>query len=183
MKEISDTEEVRKLLQQFQNGYKERNIEKLDAFVSLFSQNEDIELIGIGAFERGGIEWFEGADKIREIIQSDWEYWGDVRIDVEGAKIHVKGEAAWMTTSGTLEQTETFDQALPQYLDQMKTIIEDENKGADEKLLEASHFGVRRLRERLKGKGYKWPFVISAIFVREEKQWRFHTIHWSMPVD
>ena len=183
MKAISDTEEVRKVLQQFQNGYMERNIEKLDAFISLFARSQDIELIGIGAFERGGIEWFEGVDKIREIIQSDWEYWGDVRIDVQAAKIHVKGDAAWMTTTGTLEQTETFDQALPLYLDQMKAIIEDEKKDADEKLLEASHFGVRRLRERLKGKGYKWPFVLSAIFVREEKQWRFHTIHWSMPVD
>jgi hypothetical protein len=76
MKETSDTEEVRKLLQQFQNGYKERNIEELDAFGFLYAQSEDIELIGIGAFERGGIEWFEGLDKIREIIRSDWEYWG-----------------------------------------------------------------------------------------------------------
>ena len=182
-KERSDTEEVRNVLQQFQNGYKERNIEKLDEFVSLFVQHEDSELIGIGAFERGGIEWFEGVDKIREIIQSDWEYWGDVVIDVEGAKISVKGDVAWMTTTGTLEQTDTFDKALPQYLDQMKMIIEDKDKDADEKLLEASHFGVRRLRERLKGKGYRWPFVISAILVREEKQWRFHMIHWSMPVD
>ena len=183
MKERSDTEEVRNVLQQFQNGYKERNIEKLDEFVSLFVQHEDSELIGIGAFERGGIEWFEGVDKIREIIQSDWEYWGDVVIDVEGAKISVKGDVAWMTTTGTLEQTDTFDKALPQYLDQMKMIIEDKDKDADEKLLEASHFGVRRLRERLKGKGYRWPFVISAILVREGKQWRFHMIHWSMPVD
>jgi hypothetical protein len=183
MKEIYDTEEVRKVLQQFQDGYKERNIEKLDAFISLFARSEDTELIGIGAFERGGIEWFEGADKIREIIQSDWEYWGDVLIDVQGAKISVNGDVAWMTATGTLEQTETFDEALPQYLDQMKMIIEDENSDADEKLLEASHFGMRRLRERIKGKGYKWPFVISAIFVKEEKQWRFHTIHWSMPVD
>ena len=56
MKEKTDTKEVRKLLQQFQNGYKERNIEKLDEFVSLFARSEDIELIGIGAFERGGID-------------------------------------------------------------------------------------------------------------------------------
>jgi hypothetical protein len=102
---------------------------------------------------------------------------------VGGAKISVKGDAAWVTTTGTLEQTDTFDKAQPQYLDQMKMILEDTNLDADEKLLEASHFGVRRLREHLKGKGFRWPFVISAILVREKDHCRFHTIHWSMPVD
>ncbi|MEA3337959.1 MAG: nuclear transport factor 2 family protein [Chloroflexota bacterium] len=183
MEDTIAIKEIRSILQQFQNGYKERDIEKLDEFVSLFVQNDDIELIGIGASERGGDEWFEGVDKVREIIQSDWEYWGKVEIEVPGAKISTKGDVAWLTTVGTLEQTDTFDKALPQYLDQMKRIIEEENKDADEKLLEASHFGVRRLRERLKGVGYKWPFVISAVLTKEETQWRFHTIHWSMPVD
>jgi hypothetical protein len=65
----------------------------------------------------------------------------------------------------------------------MKQIIEEDKKDVDDKLVEATHFGMRRLREHLKGLGYKWPFVISAVLQREEDQWRFHTIHWSMPVD
>lgn len=65
----------------------------------------------------------------------------------------------------------------------MKQIIDDDGKDVDEKLVEATHFGIRRLRERLKGLGYKWPFVISAVLLQEDDQWRFHTIHWSMPVN
>ena len=122
-------------------------------------------------------------DKVKEIIQSDWEYWGDVQIDVTGAKINVNGDIAWLTTTGTLEQTVTFDKAMPIYLDQMKEILGAENRDSDEKLIEATHFGLRRLRERLKGVGHKWPFVISAILQKEGGKWRFHTIHWSMPVD
>jgi len=179
----SSIKEVRNVLQQFQDGYKERNFDKLDEFVSLFARTEDIELIGIGASERSGYEWFEGREKIREIIESDWKFWGNVEIDVRGAKISRKGDVAWLSTTGTLSQTDTFDKALPQYLDQMKEIIEDKTRDADEKLMEASHFGIRRLRERLKGVGYTWPFVISAVLMKEEDQWRFHTIHWSMPVD
>jgi len=140
-------------------------------------------LIGIGAFERGGVEWFEGLEKIKEIIQSDWEYWGAVEIDVEGAKISVNGDIAWLTTTGTLEQTDTFDKALPLYLNQIKEIIDNEENDPDEKLIEATHFGMRRLRERFKGVGHKWPFVISIVLQRESDQWRIHTIHWSMPVD
>jgi len=154
-------------------------------FLALFVQSDDIELIGIGASKRGGQEWFEGIEQVRDIIKSDWEFWGDVALDVVGAKISVKGEVAWLTTSGTLEQTDTFDEVLPIHLEQMTEILKAEDKNADEseRLLEASHFGVRRLRERIKGVGYQWQFVISAILQKEANQWRFHTIHWSMPVD
>jgi hypothetical protein len=176
-------EAVRSVLRQFQNGYRERDLDTLDEFMAVFAQNGAVELIGIGAFERGGVEWFEGLDKIKEIIQSDWEYWGAVEIDVDGAKISLNGDTAWLTTTGTLEQTDTFDKAMPIYLNQMKEIIESGYKDFDEKLVEATHFGMRRLRERLKGVGHKWPFVISAVLQKEEDQWRIHTIHWSMPVD
>jgi len=44
----SSIKEVRNVLQQFQDGYKERNFDLLDEFVSLFARTEDIELIGIG---------------------------------------------------------------------------------------------------------------------------------------
>jgi hypothetical protein len=183
MNENQNIKEVRTILQKFQDGYKTRNLEKLEDFLALFVSGNDIELIGIGASKRGGYEWFESIEQVSEIIKSDWEYWGDVALDVTGAKISVKGEVAWLTTAGTLEQADTFDKALPIYLEQMTAILQAEDKDADEKLLEASHYGVRRLRERLKGVGYQWPFVISAILQKEAGQWRFHTIHWSMPVD
>ena len=183
MQETQSSKEVRDVLQKFQRGYDERNLAELEQFLALFVPSSAVELIGIGAAERGGYEWFEGIDKVREIIKSDWEYWGDVKIDVAGAKITVNGDTAWLTTTGTLEQTDTFDEALPFYLQQMADMLAADDVDPDMKLLEATHFGMRRLRERLKGKGHKWPFVISAVLQKEAGQWRFHTIHWSMPVD
>jgi hypothetical protein len=155
----------------------------LDRFMDLFVPSDEAELIGIGASVRGGREWFEGPEPIREIIESDWTYWGDVTLDVEGAKITVHGDVAWLSTSGELVQTTSFDQALAFYLDQMKELLGDENVDLDERLMEATHFGMRRLRERHKGVGHSWPFVFTAVLVRWEGDWRFHTIHWSMPVD
>ena len=87
MKTQNRIDEVRKVLQKFQDAYTERNLEKLDSFMELFVSSDNAELIGIGASKRGGYEWFEGLEKIREIIQSDWEYWGNVVIDIAGAKI------------------------------------------------------------------------------------------------
>lgn len=176
---------VMQVLQSFQDGYSTRDIDKLDHFMELFSPAEDIELIGIGASARNGYEWFQGPERIREIIESDWKYWGDVRLDVAGAKISVKGEAAWLSTVGEILQTDHIlsDEVTASSVEQMKQLLENAELSPRERLVEAAHYGVRRWREREKPAGYSWPFVISAVLVKHESQWRFHTIHWSMPVD
>ena len=83
-------EDIRNVLQKFQDGYTQRDLDRLDEFVTLFIQDGEAELIGIGAFERGGVEWFEGVDKIREIIQSDWKYWGEVKLETGTATITIR---------------------------------------------------------------------------------------------
>jgi hypothetical protein len=175
--------QVRDALQRFQDGYTARDLSRLDQFMELFVRESDAELIGIGASVRGGNEWFVGPDAIREIVESDWTYWGDVSVDVAGARISLRGDVAWLSTTGTVTQTGTFDEALPFYLQQMKELLESEDLDADGRLVEATHFGMRRVRERHKGMGHAWPFVLTAVLVRVAGQWRFHTIHWSMPVD
>jgi hypothetical protein len=170
--------EIRAVLQQFQDSYAVRDIAKLDEFMTLFAPDEDIELIGIGAAQRAATEWFVGPAAVRDIVEGDWTYWGNVELDVASAQIHVRGEVAWLSTTGAVTQTQTFDKALPQYLQQMKEILENRDFDPDMQLMEATHFGMRRLRERSKGSGHSWPFTFVAVLA-----WRFHTIHWAMPVD
>jgi hypothetical protein len=178
---MSNTKDVRAVLQKFQDGYISRDLSRLDEFLDLFGK--EAELIGIGASVRGGNEWFEGRDQIREIIESDWTYWGEVTIGVEGARITIKGDVAWLSTSGTLAQTSVVDEAFPFYVNQMKEFLENEELTPAARMMEATHFGMRRLWERHKGEGHKWPFVFTAVLVREEEGWRFHQVQFAMPVD
>ena len=161
----NETEQVRTILQKFQDGYTTRDKSKLDEFMELFAPTDEIELIGVGASERGGNEWFNGRAAIREIIEGDWTYWGAVEIDVEGAKITVSGEMAWFSTTGTLTSGDEYEKAYPFYL------------------TDATHFGVNRLRDRMRGKGAKWPFVITGVLIKTDGKWGFHTIHWSFPAE
>jgi hypothetical protein len=62
-------------------------------------------------------------------------------------------------------------------------MLDDDGRDPDARLLEATHFGMRRLRERGLGEGHGWPFVFTAVLVRSHGTWQFHTMHWSMPVD
>ncbi len=177
--------EIRQVLQRFQDGYVARDIHKLDEFMQLFVPGMEAELIGIGASARNQHEWFEGAERIREIVESDWKYWGDVRLGVDEAKITVNGEVAWLSTVGTLLQTNHIhsDEVTESTLQQMKEMLDDPTLTPRARLVETAHFGVRRWREREKPEGFPWPFVFTAVLVKQENQWRFHTIHWSMPVD
>jgi len=177
--------EVRQVLQRFRDAYISRDIAKLDEFMKLFVVGNEAELIGIGASARGGLEWFQGAERIHEIIESDWKYWGDVRLEVEEAKITVKGDVAWLSTVGAVIQTDHIqtDKVTEFSLGQMKELLDNETISPKARLVEATHFGVRRWREREKPTGYPWPFVFTAVLEKQEGQWRFHTIHWSMPVD
>jgi hypothetical protein len=177
--------EIKQVLQCFQDGYTVRDVENLDEFMKLFVLGEDAELIGIGASARNENEWFQGAERIREIIESDWQYWGDVRLDVQEAKITVKDEVAWLSTVGTILQTNHIhgDEVTNFTLKQMKELLDNTNLSPRERLVEAAHFGIRRWREREKPSGHSWPFVFTAVLVKQESKWCFHTIHWSMPVD
>ncbi len=49
------------------------------------------------------------------------------------------------------------------------------------RVAEATQFGVNRMRDRIYGVGYPWPFTFTAVFVQNGEDWRFHTIHWSFP--
>ncbi len=175
--------QVRQVLGRFQDGYTIRDMDKLDEFMELFSPDGEVELIGIGASVRGGYEWFEGLDPIREIIESDWTYWGDVAIDVEGAKITVLGDVAWLSTSGNLVQTPVQDKAMTFYVQQMQEMIENEKLDLETRMMEATHFGLRRLREKHLGTGYCWPFVFTAVLARAEDGWHFRQVQFAMPVD
>ncbi|MFN2153412.1 MAG: hypothetical protein ACK2T5_17555, partial [Anaerolineales bacterium] len=65
MSQQTKIQQVRDVLQKFQDGYTTRDKSKLDDFMGLFAPTDEIELIGVGAFERGGREWFNGRAAIR----------------------------------------------------------------------------------------------------------------------
>lgn len=180
---MTDESEVLQTLQKFQDGYRSRDTAKLDEIMQLFEEDERIELIGIGASKRGGAEWFEGTNQVREIIEGDWKYWGDVSFDVAGAKVTIHGDVAWLSTTGTVTQTQDFDTAIQYHLEDMKAFFDREDLSVEEKIMEATHYGMRRLRERSKGVGFEWPFTLTAVLIKKGGEWHFHSLHWAMPVD
>lgn len=174
-----ETKEVRDLLAKFQEGYTRRDQSYLDEFMELFVAGPDLEVIGTNAVEPGEGEWCRGPEAVRELVSGDWEYWGDVTFDVEGARIHVVGEVAWLSTKGTLNDTITKDERYNGYLDYVKAVLEEDEKSQQAKMLEIVGSGNDIVIALPLSEKFVWPFRFTAIAVKQEGGWRFHQMQFS----
>jgi len=174
--------EVEQVLDLLIEGYTKKDITNIDNFMKLFSDDKQAEMIGIGATVPGEYEWFRGKDEIKEIIISDWTHWGNVIFDKNSLVIHKNSETAWFRVCVQLEQTESSEETWEFFKSQMLELLTTNDGKAADKMFNATHFGMRRIYERNLGKGHMWPMIITGV-LQKEKDWRFHTLHWSMPVE
>ncbi|NCC78359.1 MAG: hypothetical protein EOM07_02000 [Clostridia bacterium] len=97
--------EIRELLDFFQEGYIQRDTSKVDSFMEkLFDQIDNIILIGTSSGE-----WCMGCDEVKELFISDWNYWGDLRLNADEAEVLLFGETAIVYTSGTVKYSFSSD--------------------------------------------------------------------------
>ncbi len=174
--------EILEVFKTFQEGYKKRNLDNINEFMNIFSEADDSQMIGIGATEPGEYEWFTGKNEIREIIISDWKFWGNVNLNMDSLRLTAKSNTAWFSICAQIEQIKQKEEALDFFADKMKAFLENKSLSAHDRMFEAAHYGIRRVREENLGAGHMWKAVITGVLVKENT-WKFHTLHWSMPVD
>lgn len=174
-------DEVRQLLQKFQDGYSKRDTSLLESFMQLFGPDAELEVIGTNAVKPGEGEWCKGTSAVRDLIAGDWEHWGDVVYDVQGANIFVQGDVAWIATSGTVNDVFTAAETYDGFIDYAKELIDDEEVSAKSKLLAMTQTGNSLLSSLLLPERCIWPFRLTAVALKNNGQWRFQQIHFSFP--
>ncbi len=172
--------DVRAVLQQFQDGYTRRETLQLDEFMKIFASGWNVEMIGTGALTPGDDEWAVNLPAVRNLIESDWIYWGDVKLDIEGARVLVHGETAWITTRGTVTRNLKAETNYQNTLDTIQqTLKQREELLPEERLLEVLRSGVSALYEARQGDEYIWPLRFTAVLVQQGVSWRFAKIQFS----
>ncbi len=172
--------QVRALLQKFQDGYFARDLKNLDEFMQLFLQSDDLEIIGTGAVGVDEHEWCRGVEATRELVENDWKYWGDVVYDVQGARIFVRGDVAWLATTATVTDVIAEKERYSGYIDYVQRIAK-EDEDAKQKMIDILLLGNELLAGILKGETCTWPLRFAAVAVRDEGEWRFHQMQFSFP--
>jgi hypothetical protein len=171
---------VRRVFQQYQDYYTARDAANLDACMALFTRGHDVEVVGTGAVTPGTEEWCDSHELVRDLTAGDWEGWGDVRFDVDGAVIHSLGDVAWLTTTGTVTTIYPVDENLAQAVTRAKDVLggpEDDETRLKNMLM----WATLALAEAHRGEKYVWPIRFSAVLAREAGEWRFRHAHFSFP--
>jgi hypothetical protein len=178
-----DIEQVRSTLQRFQDGYTQRDVSRVDEFMTLFA--DDAEVIGTNGVRPGEGEWYLDKAGARGLVNGDWEGWGDVQLDVAGAHIEARGEVAWLTAAGTVTQTIKAAENYQNYLQRIRAVIDEPGPSAEEKLLDILRGGTNTLYELRRGERFVWPLRFTAVLARQgdapDGAWLFQRVQFSFP--
>jgi hypothetical protein len=174
-------EDVRSVLDKFQEGYTRRNLEELDSFMELFAPEADIEMIGTGGIDPGDEEWCLNRKSIRQLVEDDWNYWGTVKLNIDDAQVRIEGTAAWLSCPGTVTRKVNSLQSYQNFLDSISNMTGDKDTSAQEKVFRLAENASNVLYQTQLGPVYIWPFRFTAVLVRRAMQWRFHQVQFSFP--
>ncbi|NCF64608.1 MAG: GNAT family N-acetyltransferase [Chloroflexi bacterium] len=172
-------DEVLVLVRKFQEGYMQRDPANLEAIMELFGPEKELEVIGTSAVTPGEGEWCKGRTAVRDLLEGDWEHWGDVVFDLEGMQIFVQGDVAWLATRGTVTDVITADYKYEGFVSFAQAVLEDESESAKSKILDITRLGNSLISSLLLPETHVWPFRFTAVAVKREEVWRFHQMQFS----
>lgn len=175
---MSAYNDIQQLLNSFQEGYTDRDLTQVDAFMRYFTP--DAEVIGTNGVRPGQDEWYNDRRSARELVSGDWESWGDVLLDLNSASIKVIGDVGWVAVPATVTQR-IGNENYQSYLDFVKNFIETSTLPAEQKLHHILRGGTNTVYELRRGEVFVWALRFSAVVVRQEDSWKFAQIHFSFP--
>src|SRR5574338_63354 len=156
--------EIRLLLERFQEGYTRRDVRQVEAFMELFSA--DAEVIGTNGVRPGVDEWYLNRASARELVEGDWEGWGDLRLDLESMSVHSRGEVGWVAATATVTKI-IGSENYAAYLQFIKTFLDDRDLRAEQKLLYILRGGANTVYELRRGEKFIWALRFTAVVLRE----------------
>jgi len=175
---MNSQQEIRSLLQSFQDGYTRRDVSKLDVFMELFTP--DAEVIGTNGVKPGVDEWYTSRDAARELVASDWEAWGDLHLDVDSASIQVHGDVGWIAASATVSQMIGAEN-YASFLELIREFIDTSKLPPEQKLHFILRGGTNTIYELRRGEKFVWALRLTAVVVRHAASWKFAQVNFSFP--
>ncbi|SHI46429.1 nuclear transport factor 2 family protein [Lutispora thermophila] len=181
MLQESNTEslEIREVLRQFQAGYTKRDIKNIDDYVKeLFIKSDDTYVLGTGTGEL-----FLGIEQVKTLLKNDWEYWGDVNIDLENIHIDIENEVAWFATTGTVKYTfQDTEERYDNYINFIKNKTKESELTGKQKVAFINWVLALTYHQRIdKQREYLWALGLSGVLLKDNGKWKFAQIHFSIP--
>jgi len=184
---INEEENVRLVLQKFQKGYTDRNIDIIDSFMEeVFVKDNNSLITGTGYRE-----WTFGFEQSKKLIENDWKQWGDISFDFEDARINIHGDVAWLSTVAICIIERDIEKHNLELLSWIKDLIENKEslfqqqnpaeRSTKAKLFDILYNAAMNLRDGDEGSKNIYPLRFSSVLLKQKEQWKFHSMHFSFP--
>lgn len=170
--------QVLAVLQHLQAGYTRRDPALSPALIeALFAPRADLLVLGTGDGE-----WNLGPRAAADLLQADWESWGDLSIDVEKAQVASRGSVAWLAAPAMVEFSYT-EQKLTDLLLRLTRKFIAQEMPAREKVLWINWFLSQAMEQPGEAPWrFSWPLRLTAVLARTSANWQFHQLHFSFPL-
>lgn len=173
--------EVRLVLQTFQDGYTRRDVSRVAETMQLFDDSPETEIIGTNAMKIGKGEWCLGMEKARCLLESDWKDWGDVKINVDGARIFVYGDVAWLSAEMTTSEHLKSEDIYESMANSASKVLAEKTRDAKFRVLEAIRWMSNVNYELERGEDFVWPMRFTAVLINRDGKWLFTHMQFSYP--
>jgi hypothetical protein len=185
---MTDTEDVRAVLERYRLLYVARDCSRLDEAMELFAPGDEPEMIGTEAVWRGDPDWAVGGADIRTLTEWDWRWWWDVELDAAAARVSESGDVAWASVPGALVQSDraregTCEFARETTIPRLREALAAADGSLEERLDAVAQLAGARARELRAPLGHRRALTFSAVLVRRAGRWLLHTTHWSIAAE
>jgi ketosteroid isomerase-like protein len=125
-------------------------------------------------------EWYMDRASARELVEGDWEGWGDLRLDLHSMSIHSRGDVGWVAAAATVTKV-IGDENYASYLEFVRNLIDHSELNPEQKLLHILRGGTNTVYELRRGEKFVWALRFTAVVVRETAGWKFAQMNFSFP--
>lgn len=176
--------ELREVLNIFEQAYIERDVSKIDNFMeTLFDKEENVIVVGTSCGEL-----CLGYEEVKELFLGDWEYWGDLRIKDDETTIVPLGNTALIHTTGTIKysfnsKSDTYTRYLGYIKAYFDGVSSNSKKANKVKITEINWTLCHLLNQRNSvERDYLWDLGISLVLIKKETRWIIRQMQFSLPV-
>lgn len=178
-KQDDEAIEVMKTLEILKDGYQKKDPTLANEYLKkLFLDDDSIYVLGTATEEL-----CPGLEEVKDLLSSDWQYWGDVTYDLEQAIIQINGKTATFALPGNVKYTfEHTPSRYDNYVDFMNDAVNNESMNDEEKISFVNWAMALTYHQYNEDKrNYFCPLRLSGIMLKENDTWKIASCHFSMP--
>lgn len=166
----NNDEEVKELHNKFILLYKD-NKQKEDVVNQYFSKN-----INIIDFDNQKFNYINAKD----LVSKHHHLFNKINFSSDNYIIKRDNNIAWIISEGIFEKKITEEEAFKRSVDNINEIFKCDITDL-EKLFKIRRDIVETVKENAKGENYKWPFRFEGFLVKENGDWKFTYMQFSLP--